>query len=259
MQINFIQMVLIIIFSIWCIYDYLNTKLFYHCGQCVVMGWVTGLILGSGTVGLTVGATLQLMTLGVAAWGGSSIPDYPLGAMMGTIVAIASGGDVEYGILVGVPVAVFAVQLDVFVRMLAVFFARAAKNAAASLRMKESYTWIATGWLTWSVKYLVPLILLFIVGPDKVVALIDKVPAPITAALKVVAGMLPAVGIGILLRYMNAKENVSWVILGFAVATYLGLNVTQAAVIGLAIALIAFKMNTGEVSVATNGGDDDEL
>ena len=56
-------------------------------------------------------------------------------------------------------------------------------------------------------------------GPDKVVALIEKVPAPISAALKVVSGMLPAVGIGILLRYMNAKENVSWVILGFAVAT----------------------------------------
>ena len=78
MEINFIQMVLIIIFSIWCIYDYLNTKLFYHCGQCVVMGWVTGLILGNGTVGLKVGATLQLMTLGVAAWGGSAVRGCPV-------------------------------------------------------------------------------------------------------------------------------------------------------------------------------------
>lgn len=259
MEISFFQMVLIILFSIWCIYDYLNTKLFYHCGQCVVMGWITGLILGNGTVGLIVGATLQLMTLGVAAWGGSSVPDYPLGAMIGTIVAIAGGGDAEYGILVGVPVAVFAVQLDVFVRMLAVFFARAAKNAASNLKMKESYIWIVTGWLTWYVKYLVPLVLLFIVGPDNVVALIDKIPASIAAALKVVSGMLPAVGIGILLRYMNAKDNIAWVIIGFALATYLGLSVTQAAVFGVAIAVVSFKLNNKEVSSVAVGGDEDEL
>ena len=262
MQITFIQTLLIVLFSVFCIYDYLNTKLFYHCGQCVVMGCITGLILGNPVLGLQIGASLQLMTLGVAAWGGASLPDYPLGAMIGTIVAVAAGQNAEYGVMVGLPISVVAIQLDVLVRMIAVFFARRAKTAAMNRHMKSSYLWIVTGWITWALKYLIPLVLLFAVGPDRVVSLVDMIPAAITSGFKVVAGMLPALGIGILLRYMNAKSNISWVIIGFAMASYFGLSVTNVAVIGFAIALLVFMSSKQQMRTAqTVGGgpDNDEL
>lgn len=65
---------------------------------------VTGALLGNIELGLTVGATLQLMTLGVATYGGATIPDYLSGAIMGTAYAIISGEGAEYGIALAVPI-----------------------------------------------------------------------------------------------------------------------------------------------------------
>ena len=42
----------------------------------VIIGMLVGLIMGNLSVGLVIGGTLQLMSLGVAAIGGSSIPEY---------------------------------------------------------------------------------------------------------------------------------------------------------------------------------------
>lgn len=58
----------------------------------------TGLVLGDVQTGLMIGATLQLMTLGVATYGGATVPDFLSGAIMGTAYAIISGKGAEYGI-----------------------------------------------------------------------------------------------------------------------------------------------------------------
>ena len=54
-------------------------------------GAVTGLVLGDLKTGLIVGATLQLATLGVATYGGATVPDFLSGSVMGTAYAIISG------------------------------------------------------------------------------------------------------------------------------------------------------------------------
>ena len=41
----------------------------------------TGLVLGDVQTGLMIGATLQLMTLGVATYGGATVPDFLSGAI----------------------------------------------------------------------------------------------------------------------------------------------------------------------------------
>ena len=60
--------------------------------------------MGDLTTGLLVGATLQLMTLGVATYGGATVPDFLSGAIMGTAYAILSGKGVEYGIGIAIPI-----------------------------------------------------------------------------------------------------------------------------------------------------------
>lgn len=56
--------------------------------QPVIAGFITGLIMGDTTIGLMVGGTLHLMQLGIAAFGGASIPDYFTRAVIGTVFAI---------------------------------------------------------------------------------------------------------------------------------------------------------------------------
>lgn len=42
----------------------------------------TGMVMGDLKTGLMIGATLQLMTLGVATYGGATVPDFLSGAIM---------------------------------------------------------------------------------------------------------------------------------------------------------------------------------
>jgi len=83
---------------------------------------ITGGLLGDLQTGLVVGATLQLMTLGVATYGGATVPDYLSGAIMGTAYAIISGQGAEYGIGLAIPIGLLLTQMDILGRMTNSFF-----------------------------------------------------------------------------------------------------------------------------------------
>ncbi len=118
MQLEFFQILLLTIFSFWAINDSLISN---TLTQPVIAGFITGLIMGDTTIGLMVGGTLQLMQLGIAAFGGASIPDYFTGAVIGTVFAIISGEGAEFGIGLAVPVSLLMLQLDVVARLGNVF------------------------------------------------------------------------------------------------------------------------------------------
>ncbi len=89
----------------------------------VIIGMLIGLIMGDVNVGLIIGGTLQLMSLGVAAIGGSSIPEYGVATIVGVFIAIRTGASTGTAIAVGLPVGMLTLQLDVIVKIINNFFA----------------------------------------------------------------------------------------------------------------------------------------
>lgn len=87
--------VLVVLYTIVAVADQISIQ----CGIYTPLFAATfvGLLLGDLQTGLIIGATLQLMTLGVATYGGATVPDYLSGAIMGTTYAIISGEGVEIG------------------------------------------------------------------------------------------------------------------------------------------------------------------
>ena len=83
---------IILIFMSLQLLVYLTKFLFrlVHIHHCLSER-LLGLVLGDVQTGLMIGATLQLMTLGVATYGGATVPDFLSGAIMGTAYAIISG------------------------------------------------------------------------------------------------------------------------------------------------------------------------
>lgn len=57
----------------------------------VIVGMISGLIMGDMNTGLVIGGTFQLMSLGVAALGGASAPNYGLATIIGTFIAVRTG------------------------------------------------------------------------------------------------------------------------------------------------------------------------
>ena len=121
MEIQTWQIIALTIVSLIFIWDGVSTAIFDN--KPIFAGIIAGIIMGDLATGLAVGATLQLMVLGVGTYGGSSMPDYITGAIIGTAFAVTSGKGIEFGIGLAVPVGLLMVNLDVFGRFCNVFFA----------------------------------------------------------------------------------------------------------------------------------------
>lgn len=253
MEIHLWQIIALTILSLIGIWDSLSTAIFN--GKPIFIGIVSGIIMGDITTGLAVGATLQLMVLGVGTYGGSSVPDYLTGAIIGTVFAIISGKGIEFGIGLAVPVGLLMVNLDVFSRFANVFLAKRVELAIEKLDYKSITfnTWL--GLLTWGFSRAVPVFLMLVFGNNIISIIINYMPEWLTGGLKVAGGLLPAVGIAILLRYLPIRKYISYLLIGFFVAAYLSVPMVGIAILGSAMAIISFhenKKNNSNLSIANS-------
>ena len=82
-----------------------------------------------------------------------------------------------------------------------------------------------------------------IFGEDIVNTLVENMPEWLTGGLSVAGGLLPAVGIAILLRYLPVKKYISYLLIGFFAAAYLAVPMFGIAILGAAMAVISFQQN----------------
>ena len=82
MGINALQIILLVLYAFIAINDSIHSD--FGLNRPLIAGCFAGLVMGDLAFGLTVGATLQLMVLGVSNFGGSSIPDFMSASLIGT-------------------------------------------------------------------------------------------------------------------------------------------------------------------------------
>jgi len=220
----------------------------------VQAGFFTGLVLGDPILGLAVGATLQLMILGIGTYGGASIPDFTTGAIIGTIAGVITGQDLEFAIGLAVPVGLLLVQLDILARFTNTFFLHRAEKHLEEYSFKKAERTILMGILPWGLSRMLPVLIVLIFGQGIINAIIKYLPDWLIDGLEVSGGLLPIVGVAILLRYLPTKKYLPYFIIGFALAAYLELPIVGVSVIGLAIALIIFRMRSENLTSAIKEG-----
>lgn len=168
-------------------------------GVPVLYGFVVGFIMGDVKTGLTVGGTLALMSLGIGGYGGSSVPDYALGTVAGTLFAIASGQGLEVGLAVGIPVATLGTQFDILAKMSGSFFIHRQMECVERKEFNKMGLWVH-GWTSFrATLYTIPVLLAMTVGSGLILSLLAAIPAWLMSGFTVAAGVLPAVGFAILL------------------------------------------------------------
>lgn len=226
---------------------------------------VTGLLLGDITTGLLIGASMQLMTLGVATYGGATVPDFLSGSIMGTAYAIMSGQGAEYGIALAVPIGLLLTQLDVVGRMCNLFVQHRADRCAERGDCRGVEVANILGILPWVLTRMIPVFLGLFFGETVVTAVNEFIPAWLMSGLKYAGGMLPAMGIALLMRYLPVKKFFAYYILGFVIMAYLPstFSVLGVSLVGLALAAIHMSRQGGgdaaAVAVAAGDGDDMEV
>lgn len=128
MQLSALQIVLLVLVAAEINVDRRGLSLTH--ARPVIVGFLCGLILGDMNSGLYIGGTFTLMSLGVAALGGSSVPDYGVATIIACAFAKTTGQGPEVGMTIGLPVGMLGVQMDVLYKICNSFIAQKSQKYA---------------------------------------------------------------------------------------------------------------------------------
>ena len=99
-------------------------------------------------------------------------------------------------------------------------------------------SWVAR--LLCSLQTIIPTVIVVCFGANVVNFILDVIPQWVTDGLSIAAGMLPVVGIGMLMRYMPVKKFLPFILIGFVLSAYLSMPVLGIAIVGFAAAFWYF-------------------
>ena len=203
-------------------------------GTPLVCGFLAGVCVGDPLLGINVGATCQLFSIGYYSYGGATIPNYMVGATFGTVVASRTGS-FETGLLVATSLALLMTQMDILGRSTTTAFQHLAEGALAKNNIKQFEIWTLLGTMPWLLSRALPVFFGMILI-DNVNALANFANSfeVVSDGLTVVGKCLPAIGFALLLSYMDLKRFWPFLILGFVLYAYMGVGTIGLALVGLA-------------------------
>src|SRR5574338_1167478 len=95
--------------------------------RAIVLGPLTGLIMGDLQTGLLIGGTLELIFMGAADIGGSVPPNLPIGSVLGTAFAISGGLSLEEALVIAIPAALLGSFFELLAKTVSTVFVRSAE------------------------------------------------------------------------------------------------------------------------------------
>lgn len=206
--------------------------------RAIVLGPVTGLILGDLTTGLLVGAALELIFIGAADIGGSVPPNLPIGAVLGTAFAITSGLTPEQAMVLAVPAALLGAFGELLAKTFGTAFVNAAERAASRGNARGVTAMVHVGNLFHFLAVFIPAWLGLQLGSTAVEGLSNAVSGPLENGLTVMGAILPALGFGLLLNTLAVGALMPFFFLGFLVVAYTEFGVLGVAFAGFMIAAV---------------------
>lgn len=230
-----IQALLIAAWAGLCAIDDIGTQMLR---RPLLIAPVIGLIMGDVQTSLLIGASLEVMWMGIGNVGAYSAPDIISGTAIGTALGLASGG-VATAVAVAVPASLLAQQLLVLYRSSIVYLNPIAEKIAETGDFSKVYR---INYIPMVIAFLIRAVPTFIavyLGAGVVDQVVAALPKEIMSGLSVAGKIIPAVGIGLLMLMMLKKAELwTFLIAGFALAVYLQLSVLPITLIALPIALI---------------------
>lgn len=218
--------------------------------RAIVLGPLTGLIMGDLQTGLLIGGTLELIFMGAADIGGSVPPNLPIGSVLGTAFAISGGLTLEEALVIAIPAALLGSFFELLAKTFSTIFVRGAENYAANGNAGGVSLMLHLGNLAHFLAIAIPAYLGLVLGGGAVEAIQAGIPEWLRAGIAQAGNILPALGFGILLSTLASPRLLPWFFLGFVLAAYLSVGVLGTAFVGILAAAIIISQ-TGGISVIT--------
>lgn len=216
-------------------------------------GTLVGLFMGDPMTGMLAGANIQLIYLGWISAGGTMPSNTIVAGIFGTAMTILSGADPTMAVTFAIPFSMFGLLLNqVYMTVNAAWIHQADKLLdKGNLRGVRFMNFVPSFCMA-LVLYGIPAFLLVVSGSGWASDLINAVPESVISALQVVGGIMPALGIAMLLNYLGKKKLIPWFFGGFFLTVYSGLGLTAISIFSAIIALVMYlNSNTAQKQTET--------
>ena len=203
-------------------------------------GFLVGLVMGRPMEGMMLAAAINLPYIGFITAGGSMPGNAMFAGSVGTAFGLVSGLPVEQVMTISVLLGSVAVMAwNAYMTINSVWVHMAEKAAAkGNLKMVRFFNYVPSFFVSFILNG-IPALLIVIYG--KVAGeWLAAMPQWIMDGFALVGGILPALGVGMLLNFMGQKKILPFFFLGFFLAQFLGLNTMAVTVFGAIIAFILY-------------------
>lgn len=223
---------------------------YYILGRPLVAGLVLGIIFGDVQAGVLCGLAVQAVFIASMHTGGASSSEITYASYGGIGLALATTKDPAIAVTLALFIGQTFGLIFYNVKMAGFsYFNRRAEIACKNFDKKGLVmNQIVYPQLITALIRIVPVFLAIYYGADTVQTLVNYFPEVVTKIITVLGGVLPALGIGMLMNILiKEKSELIFFLFGFAMVAFTGLSTVGLVFIALVVAYLGFQSTQGNV------------
>lgn len=210
-----------------------------YMGAPLMGGLLVGVILGDVSYGVQTGAMIQMAYIGYIVAGGALPADLALAGYLAVALTMLAGQPPSAGITFAVALGLLGLLIRQAKMTINAFWVHKADAYAEAGNTRGIILMnIGASQLVPFLLYFVPTFLAIYYGGDFLKALLAGLPKQITEGLRVTGGLLSALGLALLLKYIVRGYLLPFMFVGFVLAAYLKLDIIAISIIGAAAAML---------------------
>lgn len=236
----------------------------YLVSRPLVSGLLVGIILGDIKTGIMIGVAVQAAYIAMVTPGGSMPADLNFVAYPAIALGILSGQGPEVAVALAATIGIAGTILFNAMMVLNSFWNHRADNAidrddAHGIYLNSVIFPQATNFIL----RFVPTFIAVYFGAQYISGFMESLPAIVLSTMNVLGGILPAVGIAILLKQIiKSYTMLIYFLVGFVCIVFLKLNMVALVIVGALLALIHYNYKPDAplpASAAASADEEDEF
>lgn len=213
--------------------------------------WV-GIVLGDVPQAMIIGASVQLIYLGILGPGGNLPQDPTLAALVSTAIVLKSGLPVETAFAIAVPVGLLGAQILSLIRLINIAWIHMADKFADQGNTKGIYiAGLVLPSLARIPITIIPVALAVYFGATYIDGILAAIPEWLMNGLTVAGGILPALGFAMVVHIIGKKELLPYFFAGFFIIQLSGIGILPLAIFGVIIAYLHILFTSKKDKEAT--------
>ena len=209
-------------------------------GKPLIAGTIVGLILGDVTTGMIIGATINAIYIGAINPGGAMSADINFAGYVGTAIAMMTNVSADIAISIAIPLGLLGTLTWHLFATGNAFTGHLAEKYIEKMELKKFAfcVWGLPQIFAFLIRF-IPAFLVLYYGANIAQDILNYIPDWLTQSLVVLGGILPTIGMAVLLKMLLKEYDMfAFFIIGFLAIAVFKVSIIVATLIGLSLALI---------------------